>query len=721
MDFKEKRRTIPEAAKGFLKQNWKRLLIWLLAAAVCGYCAYMIHHLAHYGLPGETTREFFHACKHSDHTCRKETEALGPGQAMEQSFTAIGNLVGSCAEVYLEVVSPEGTLDGALQMRLRSLDRDEVLATVEAEPGELSEDGLVTFVLPEAVVTQSGQKYCLTVTNCSDTEILLRVNRSIQSGNLTRDADAVEGSLNFGFLRTSLYAPSRLLKLMMLVTVLTVLAGLALVLFGNVQEHILYLVLAVGFGIVMLFDLTPLYGFDMKFQFDSTYVLSNELLGLEGKISAPSATDPDRNVVHYYRRACDDYTHYQFYSSDSVSDNYTDMAAALKNLRLDTDADRELILAESGQGFISTQLVIMYLPQALGFAAARLLDLGFLPMVQCGRLAAYAVFVLLTFFAIRAMPFGKRFLLILALTPAVLVQTVSLTRDAAILGMSFFLIGKGMRAAFGEKKPSVWNWALIILVSALLAPCKSIYLPVSFFWLLVIYRRYIRDQKVNWPGVALRIVGFSVPILFMMYAYSGISIMGMLLEMLRQFVLPVSAETVPSEAVEAVAAVQSIAPEMYTFSYVCSHLPRVLMVFVNTLRQQLGTFLVNGIQLFAVDLGSSDTITVLVLLLLFIEGCHTGEKRESLGRKERYFALLVFTGVFLLTTLASLQWTSTGSFTIEGMQGRYLTPAFPLLGIFLMNNRLVRIQGNTQTFVKAACCVFPAVSLMNMYLWTILQ
>ena len=83
--------------------------------------------------------------------------------------------------------------------------------------------------------------------------------------------------------------------------------------------------------------------------------------------------------------------------------------------------------------------------------------------------------------------------------------------------------------------------------------------------------------------------------------------------------------------------------------------------------------------------------------------------------------MLVFIGVFLLTALASLQWTNTGSFTIEGMQGRYLTPAFPLLGIFLMNNRLVRIQGNTQTFVKAACCVFPAVSLMNLYLWTILR
>lgn len=699
------------------KINGKRLIIWLVAALVCGYCAYMTNHLAHYGLPAETTRAFFHDCRHSDHTCRIESETLEPGQSLTQTFTAMGNLVGLCAEGYLEVDGE--TLDSTLRMELQSA--EQILATGEAEPGELTEDGQATFRFPEPVVTRSGQAYTLTVTNCGTAAVSVRVNRSIQSGSLSQNGQKLTGSVRFGFLRTSLYAPSGLLKLMMLVTIVTVLTGLALVLFGNGKEHILYLVLAVGFGMVMLFDLTPLYGFDMKFQFDSTYVLSNELLGIEGTIWAPSSADPNQNSVYYYRRACDDYTLYQFYQNDSVSDNYTDMAAALKNLRLDSPEEGRLILAESGQGFISTQLGILYWPQALGFAAARKLNLGFLPMVQCGRLASYAVFVLLTFFAIRAMPFGKRILLILALTPAVLVQTVSLTRDVMILGMCFFLIGMGMQAAFGEKSPSVWNWMLIILISALLAPCKSIYLPVSFFWLLVIYRRYIRDQKVNWPGVALRIVGFSVPILFMMYAYSGISIMGMLLEMLRQFALPVSAETVPSEAVEAVAAVQSIAPEMYTFSYVCAHLPRALMVFVNTLRQQLGMFLVNGIQLFAIDLGSSDTITVLVLLLLFIEGCHTGKKRESLGRKERYFALLVFIGVFLLTALASLQWTNTGSFTIEGMQGRYLTPAFPLLGIFLMNNRLVRIQGNTQTFVKAACCVFPAVSLMNLYLWTILR
>ncbi|MDD5863192.1 MAG: DUF2142 domain-containing protein [Firmicutes bacterium] len=693
----------------FLRTNWKKLLVWLLAAGVCGGCAYLTDYLSHYGLPWEEREMFFVGDVYSHHY-RWETETLEPGQSITQRFTAMGNLVGSCSEVYLEV-EPEQTA-GTLAVQVRALNGDTLLAEGAAEVETLSEDGVVSFSIPEPFVTQSGEDYSLTFTNTSDRKLDLRVERAVQSGTLTRDGKKVEGCLNFGLLRTSLYTPSGLTRLMILVTVVTALTGLALVLFCHVKEHILYLLLAAGFGLVVLFDVTPLYGFDMKFQFDSTYVLSNELMGMEGIVRAPSLSDPDTDANFYYRRTCDDYWLYQFYQGDSVSDNYTDVAAAMKNLRLDTPEEEELMLAECGWGVISGQRPILYLPQAVAFSAARLLRLGFLPMIQLGRVAAYGVFVLLVFLAIRAMPFGKRLMLILALTPAVLVQTVSITRDAAILGLSFFLIGKVLQAAYGEKTPTWWDWIVIIAASALLAPCKSIYLPVSFFWLLAFWKRFVREQRLAWTGVALRAVCFSVPILYMLVAYSDVSIRGMLSELFRRLFLSASAETV--QAAEAAAA-----PQMYTFSYVCSHGAQALLTFVNTLRQQLGSYLVNGIQLFDINLGSSDTVTILVVLLLFVECCGTEESRKVLGRPDRYFALLIFTGVLLLTGLAALQWTNVNDYTIQGFQGRYLTPVFPLLGVFLMNNQLFRVQGSTKTFVNAACCLYPAFCLMNMYLWTI--
>lgn len=716
MSLKKSMGSFPKKLHRFLKEKWKRILVWCLVAVACGYCSHMTLHLSRYGLPGYTTREFFHACEHTDHTCKLDVFSLKPGEQMEQLFTAGGNIAGHCEELYLELDTEQQKLPARISVELRSERTGEILAAAEQEIQELPEDGILAISFAEPVVTGNGEDYRLSVANPSETEdIIFRVNDSVQSGTLTVNGARIDTFLNFGFLRTSLYAPSPLLKAMIMLTCVTVLAGLALVLFGNVKEHILYLVLAAGFGIVTLFDLTPLYGFDMKFQFDSTYVLSNELLGMEGAIYGPSETDPDRLVVHYYRRNCDDYSLYQFYSLDSVSDNYTDMIAAGKDLR-PAEEKQERKLVESAQGFISEQLQILYVPQAIGFAVARLLGLGFIPMIQLGRLAAYGVFVLLVFFAIRSMPFGKRLMLILALVPAVLTQTVSISRDATILGMSFFVIAKVLQMAYADRKPTVWDWGVMLAGSALLAPCKAVYLPVSFFWLLIIYRRDIYGQKADWPRIILRVVCCCIPILLVMSAMSSVSVFGMLSQIVKRFLPAEPAATAVQTAAETVAV---SAPATYTFSYLLSDLPLALMLFVNTLRQQVGTYLTNGIQLFAIELGSGDTMTVLILILLLLESCRVDKKRELLRPAERYFALLVFVGVFLLLTLASMQWTAVGNYTIDGLQGRYLTPVFPLMGVFLMNNRIVRIQGASETFVKACCCVFPAIYLMNMYLWTI--
>lgn len=695
-----------------------KVLIFVLAVLLCGYFAYLTNHLAHYGLPGYTTQAFYHKCEHY-HTCVRGTVELQPGKTLEQHFRAAGKVVGSCWELYLEVVPPEEGAEGTLSVELLAEDTGEVLASSELEIAQIPEDGIAAFPFAQEVITKSGRDYCVTVTNDSQTGLEFCVNSSVQSGSLLLDGQKIDTFLNFGVLRTSLYSPSKLFTLMLALTCVTVLAGLALVLFRNVKEHVLYLVLAVGFGLVALFDLTPLYGFDMKFQFDSAYVLSNELLGMEGAVYSPSAADPSVNNVHYYRRACDDYSAFQFFYTDSVSDNYVDTYASLRNLRVD-EGDDELILVESAQGFVSDQLYILYLPQAVGFALARLLGLSFIPMVQLGRMAAYGVFVLLMFLAIRSVPFGKRLFLILGLLPAVMTQTVSITRDTTIFSLSFFLAAKVLQAAYAEHKPTVWNWIIIVGVSALLAPCKAVYLPMAFLWLLVIYRQYVYGQKADWKKVALRTLCCTMPIVISLVLFSSVSIPSMLGQLFSSLIPKASAA---EETVSAAAGLTETAAvsATYTFSYICSHLPEALMVFANTFRQELGMYLVNAIQLFEIDLGSSDAMTVLILFLLVIESCRIGGERERIQPGERYFGLLVAAGVLLLTALASMQWTSVGTYTLYGLQGRYLTPALPLICFALMNNRVVRISGKSEVFVKACCCVFPAVYLMNMYLWTIMR
>ncbi len=712
----------------WFQKNWKQLLIWLAAAALCAGFSAMTLHMSRFNLPWRTTKEFYCSGRYDPRSKAPDTVTLLPGQSLEQSFTAMGSLVGECQTIYLKV--PEGqTRLPELTVTLTAQDTGEVLAQVEASAVQMEElatedqtkkEQLAAFPLSEPVLLKSGRDYVLCMQNSGREETALNMDRAVYSGSLRLGQTALDGAVDFGVLRTAGYTPSVLVPLLTAVTCVTALLGLWLVLFGKVKEHLLYLLLAAGFGLVMLFDVTPLYGFDMRFQFDSAYVVSNELLGLEGAVYQPSRADPENKPAHYYRRICDDYSQFQFYREDWVSDNYTDMQAALKDLRPEKE-DTELILVEANQGFIGDQRQILYLPAGVGFAIARLLGMGFLPMVQMGRLVSYGVFVVLMFFAIRSVPFGKRLFLILALLPSVMVQTMSVTRDAVIIGLSFFVVAKVLALAYGEKMPKFLDWAVVWLAGALLAPCKGVYLPISLFWLAALYRRLVVQERAKWTKVASYLAAGILPMLVMMYCFGSghvQTVISQLVSHLRHiFQGGGQVEQVVQQAAAAVHAVAQ--PKMFTFAYILENLPRTLMVVLNTLRESVGTFFMNTLQLTDINLGSSDTMGLILLALLLIESLCQEKGRELVGKPERWLGLVLSAAVFALTAVAALGWTEVGSYTIFGIQGRYLIPILPLLALFAMNNSAIRLKGSHATLVKAGCCLFPALYLMNMYLWTI--
>lgn len=672
-----------------------RIAIWSVALFACGFFSFLVL----------TSRQYT-GYDYDKVECLPQGDRVyeaAPGSVVQQSFTALGRSVGECSHLYLNVARKDAS-DGSLSMQLYEEETGKLLAQVNVNFSDLPLYANCNEELPEQVMLgdggfyylNSGKHYLLEITNHSEAgSVYLFGNADIQSGTLRIDGEQQPGFLNLSLMRMSLYRPFNLLILMIGITDFTVLAGLGLVLFTRVKTHFLYLVLAVGFGTVTLFDLTPLYGFDMRFQFDSTYVLSNEIMGLGGITDVPKQSDPGQTAKAYPRRTCDDYSQYQFYYSDEVSANYTDTRAGIRNL-FAAETEQDLIMAETNLGFISDQLYL-YLPQALAFTVARLLGLGMYPMLELARAAVYAVFVTTMFFSIRSMPFGKRILLILSLIPTVMVQTVSITRDAMIICMSFFLIAKVLQLAYAEKTPKFWDWLLVLGVSVLLAPCKMIYLPVSCFCLLIVYRHYIRGSDGRWKKAIPRIAIVGAVLLGTFLWLNWGTVMGVL----------------------NAASVSLYQTEGYSIPAILANPLRALYVFGNTVRSQMGTYLVNAVQLFDIRLGCSDGITLIVFALLILESFYADAGLYDLRKGERIFMLLVAAGVFLLTALASLRWTPIDSNVIEGLQGRYLTPILPLLCLAWHNNRTIRISTDVTTIVSAGCCVFPAISLMNMYLWTI--
>ena len=633
-----------------------------------------------------------------------KTTPLGPGQTLGQQFTAAGASAGSLKDLCMELVWDRGE-PVPLEFRLI---RDSDGAVLRQE--ELLADGTDfhagTHVkakaryacgveINEEVSLISGESYTLELKNLDDkTPVRLAYNPSACTGSLTLDGEEIPGFLNIRLTRGTLYQPdSRMVAVLIAVTVVTVLLGTALVLFSRVRVQLLYLLLAVGFGAVMLFDLTPLYGFDIRFQFDSAYVVSDQMMGLGGVRELPSLTDPDQTSVFYQRRAGDDYSQYQFYRDQNVSANYTENRQGLARWKASPE-EQELVLAEAWQGEVGEQLYL-YIPHALGFTLARLLGLGFYPMLLLARIFAYALLVLTVYKAISRAPVGKHLLLLFGLLPTVMVQSLSISRDTTIFIMAFYLIGKVLQGAYGEKAPSVRDWICILGVSVLLAPCKMIYLPVSFLWLLIVYRRYILPGNLPWGKVLGGVVLASLPILIFFVATNLASI-GSLSQAEKA-----SITSDPSR----------------TLSVILSDPGQAAYIFLNTVRTELGEYFLNALQLYNIDLGASHTVSLVFAGLLCLAVCESGTL--EFRPLERGFLLLVFLGVFLLTALASMQWTSINSPVILGFQGRYLTPALPLLFLAAGNTRSVTVSEEFRArLVGLGCSILPAIVLMNMYLWT---
>lgn len=692
-----------------------RIAVWCLVLVVCiAFSALVL------SAPGKIQREW---AKVDCQELSFAPYALEPGSTMVQEFRAQGQTTGGASHLYLNIFRQEGAA-GNLTVRLFRERKDELLADITCDFEELpacadleaaAAEARTIYEttesqrpapeeMPAALTTpvmlgdgyfllRSGEYYRLEITNNAASErVYLLGNPQVQSGKLTVDGETQEGFLNLSWMRQSLYNPSVLLPLMVLLADATVLLGLALVLFTDVKVHVLYLILAVGFGLVTLFDLTPIYGFDMRFQFDSAYVLSNRLMGIDGYYWVADAEDPNGGAAYYSRRYCDDYSQYQFYKADEVSANYTDMKAGLRNLTV-TEEEQEMIWVKADLGFISTQLY-MYLPQAIGFAVARLLGLGMYPMLQLARALSYAVFVGTMYFAIRKVPFGKLIFLVSALIPTVMVQMVSLTRDAMIICLGFYITAAAIKMAYGSQKPGKWEWIKLAAASMLLAPCKLVYLPLSCLFLLVVYRQYILPAGDRGKRLLKRLVLAGAGAVMVLITANLWTIYGLLFE---------SGESIYGS-------------ESYTVGLFFTQPLQALELFINTFRIELGGYLVNAVQLFDIELGCNDGITLLVLGALLMSCCV--EERQIL-RREKCFMFLAASGVLVLTALASMRWTPIGSDVIVGLQGRYLTPVLPVLCMAMCGNKVLKGTESASVLVKISCCIFPALSLMNMYLWAV--
>lgn len=495
----------------------------------------------------------------------------------------------------------------------------------------------------------------------------------------------------------------------------TLLLGWWLIYVKKAKPEMIFLVFALGLGLVWAAVTPPLAGPDEYVHAAGAYGMASRLTG---EADAEEGLLPMRSV---------DAAHMLDHSG-SIG------AVAYKN-SVDGFAVRgaDEALSETAQvrSPISVQPV-QYLAQSLGMLLARKMGLGFYPMLFLGRVFNLLLFAALAALAVRITPVGKTLFFAAGLLPACLSLAGSLSADPAVIGLCFLYTALCLQGKYGSGKFGAARCLVLAALALLLAPSKAIYVPVVFLCLMIPAQKLGgKMQGILWKsgilgaaalswlsvnravlaGVFLAVdvdrIGLAfvgVVILAIAFALSwylwnespayrkavsvGIVLAVLLVGIAGIWIVSNSGIELTPE--EYAASIQPNGESLYVFSvgYILSHPMQAVKLVLNTVGRELPVYLqgllgslpgepiVHGIQL-------SWTLTIGLLLLVLAVSMRGVSEPRRLSRGVRWGVGCTSAVVVLLMIAACVNWTPINSAVVFGIQGRYLLPVLPLMLLWL--------------------------------------
>lgn len=402
--------------------------------------------------------------------------------------------------------------------------------------------------------------------------------------------------------------------------------------------------LALGIGLFYLVTITPLSVPDEPHHYHSSYQLSNYLLFHWDTLEYGDAQDFD---------------YAQLMGHQNTSSGY---------LRIINELGGE---ASEGESVLipkprALSYFIEYLPQALGIMLARILNLNFITKFLIGRLFNLFFYSVCLYFAVKRIPKFKLVLGLIGIMPMSLHQAASYSYDAFINGMAFVLIASILKAVYEENRLDRKDYLWVLISGVLLAPAKVIYSAILLLCFLIPQARFKnKQQKLQRIALILTIAAVFV----VLFQRNGLASM-----------------------TTGVDGLNWEGQHNYTLSFVFQHPLRTAEIFLQTFIElwENWFYWMIGSSLSGFTLPVPTWIINVFILIIFLAMLSQLRTTESLPSVHRYCYLCVFVAVLLLAmTYMFLSWTSDTREIIQGVQGRYLIPVFPLLMFALSNKTLV--------------------------------
>ena len=440
----------------------------------------------------------------------------------------------------------------------------------------------------------------------------------------------------------------------------------------------LFLLIVGGLGILYMLILPPFSAPDELVHFSTSYNVSNLMMG-KGDSDASG---------YIYVRADDAKAMYGAIPNMNTYDfTFKNMFSAVE--------DEKMVLYAVPR--IMTQNHFTHFPSAVGITLGRLLHLGTVPTIYLGRLMNLLFYLVIVYWAIKKMPFGKYTMLAISAIPMTLELISSYSYDPIINGLAFFTIAWILDCIYIKEKMTWKENVGLIILAALLGPAKVVY-SVIFLLCIFIPKEKFGQKKYFYlagAGVVLALILSNLVINL------GV-IMGMTGE--------ASNSGTESAAVAG--------PQYYTLSWCLEHPIDAIGIYARTTIVNGYKYLAGmlGISLGWIEIGVSKIIIMaflfVCLCMLFVKT--PDEKNDRIQIKHTLVVLLCCFIVYILVlTSMFFGWTDLGRPIIDGVQGRYFLPIIPLTAIIIRRKK-ISLPENSAIYLIAGIIVLNYVTFTQI-------
>ncbi|MDO4731261.1 MAG: DUF2142 domain-containing protein [Clostridia bacterium] len=308
-----------------------------------------------------------------------------------------------------------------------------------------------------------------------------------------------------------------------------------------------------------------------------------------------------------------------------------------------------------------------YIFSTAGIIFARILNLGYIPMLYMGRLFNFIFFVFMSYISMKKMPFGKTMLASIIFMPLTMMLSISYSYDVIMISLSIFFIAQVLNMAYTQRDIKWYDILQLCLAGGFLVAGKAgIYSLVCLTVLIIPIKRFKKKSAyfISLGAIAL------ICLLFMV-KFNLMNIIG------------VSSSAVGSTTLNP----DGSAVQARTFSSIFTNIWGFIDIIINTLNIELRdiTLTLLGNRLSYLNVVVPFYAVIATLLILILSSIKVSDEQNYISTKTKSYFTAISLMLFFAFLVVAYTWTTNADSTIRGVQGRYFIPVLPLI-LFLFRS-----------------------------------